>query len=327
MDHADGFIFGKLGDEQSRAEYLRALHAGLAHRRNRTPRDPRPGEEVSVELRAGPRSPTGEPWLEVEGDGRRPLEPCGVEWDTLAWGYVRRFRGTIPAHPAGAVVRYRLGLGDEPADDGQTHAYVVDEADAPGWARDAVVYHVFVDRFFSGDEATWPARGAGPAEEYGGTLEGLRQKLDHVSELGATALWLSPIHPSPSYHRYDATDLFAVAPQLGTLDDFDRLVADAHARGIRLLLDFVPNHWSREHPTFVEATRDRSLTGTASSAGPTRTSPSSASGRCRASTTRIRTPAGTCSTRCASGSTAASTVTASTTRSVLMRTSGPTSGS
>jgi cyclomaltodextrinase / maltogenic alpha-amylase / neopullulanase len=70
-------------------------------------------------------------------------------------------------------------------------------------------------------------------------------------------LWLSPIHPSPTYHGYDATDLFAVSPTLGTLDDFDRLVADAHGRGIRVLLDFVPNHWSREHPTFVAATEDR----------------------------------------------------------------------
>jgi glycosidase len=257
MDHADGFIFGELGDDTSRAAHVRRLRSGATHRRRRSPRDPGPGEEVVVELDAGPKCPAEQAWLEVEGEGRRPLEPAGVEWDTLVWGYVRRFRGTIPAHPNGAIVRYRLGIGDEVADDGQTHAYVVDEAELPAWARDAVVYHVFVDRFYSGDERTWPGRGAAPADQYGGTLEGLRQKLDHVSELGTTAIWLSPLHPSPSYHRYDATDLYAVAPELGTLDDFDRLVADAHGRGLRVLLDFVPNHWSREHPTFVEATRDR----------------------------------------------------------------------
>lgn len=257
MDHADGFIFGALGDERSRADHVRTLASGATHRRRRSPRDPRPGEPVTVELAAGPRCPPGEAWLEVEGEGRRPLEPAGVEWDTLAWGYVRRFRGTIAARPADTVVRYRVGVGEVVADDGQTHAYVVDDVSAPAWSRDAVVYHVFVDRFFSGDEATWPGRDAGPADRYGGTLEGLRQKLDHVSELGADVIWLSPIHPSPSYHGYDATDLFGVAPQLGTLDDFDRLLAEAHGRGIRVLLDFVPNHWSREHPTFVEAVSDR----------------------------------------------------------------------
>ena len=256
MDHADGFIFGELGDERSRAEYVRRLRSGATHRRQRTPRDPRPGEAVTVELAAGPACSDEDAWLEVEGEERRPLELVAVEWDTLVWGYVRRYRGTIAGRPDGDVVRYRLGVGDRVADDGQTHAYVVDEAEMPEWARTAVVYHVFVDRFFSGDAATWPRPGT-LAERYGGTLEGLRQKLDHVSELGADVVWLSPIHPSPSYHGYDATDLYAVSPTLGTLEDFDRLVADAHGRGIRILLDFVPNHWSREHPTFQEATADR----------------------------------------------------------------------
>jgi cyclomaltodextrinase / maltogenic alpha-amylase / neopullulanase len=257
VDHADGFIFGELGDERSRADYVRRLRRGVTHRRLRDPRDPRPGDAVTVELTAGPACTGEEAWLEVEGEERRPLEPVGVEWDTLVWGYVRRFRGTIAPREAGAVVRYRLGVGDRAADEGQTHAYVVDEAEAPEWSRSAVVYHVFVDRFFSGDASTWPRAGAGPAERYGGTLEGLRQKLDHVSELGADVIWLSPIHPSPSYHGYDATDLYAVSPTLGTLDDFDRLVADAHSGGIRVLLDFVPNHWSREHPTFRAAASDR----------------------------------------------------------------------
>src|SRR5438105_2621387 len=100
MDHADGFIFGKLGDEQSRADYVRALAAGVTHRRRRVPRDPRPADEVAVEVSAGPRCPAGEAWLELEGEERRPLEPAGVEWDTLVWGYVRRYRGTIPAQSA-----------------------------------------------------------------------------------------------------------------------------------------------------------------------------------------------------------------------------------
>jgi len=256
MDHADGFIFGTLGDEGSRADYVREHRNGASHRRLRTPLDPRPGEDVIVELQLGPKSPPGEPWLRVEGEERRPLQPAGVEWDTLIWGYVRRFRAMIGARPAGAIVRYQLGVGDHVADRGQTHGYVVDETEQPAWTRDAIVYHIFVDRFWSPD-GPWPQRGTGPAERYGGTLEGLRRKLDHISALGANVIWLSPIHPSPTYHGYDATDLFAVSPTLGTIADFDRLLEDAHGRGIRMLLDFVPNHWSREHPTFVEATTDR----------------------------------------------------------------------
>jgi glycosidase len=254
LDHADGFIFGTLGDESSRADHVRALRNGVTHLRRRTPRDPRPGEDVVVELQLGPRAPAGIPWLEVEGEERRGLVEAGVEWDTLIWGYVRRFQATIAGRADGSIVRYRMGVGERVADDGQTHAYRVDDAQVPEWTRDAIVYHVFVDRFFG---PNWPEKGAGPQERYGGTLEGLRQKLDHVSTLGANVVWLSPIHPSPTYHGYDATDLYAISPTLGTMDDFERLLADAHARGIRILLDMVPNHWSSKHPTFLEATRDR----------------------------------------------------------------------
>ena len=67
---------------------------------------------------------------------------------------------------------------------------------------------------------------------------------------------MSPIFPSPSYHGYDATDLFDVEPRLGTKDDLRALLDEAHARGLRVLLDFVPNHWSNRHPTFVDATSD-----------------------------------------------------------------------
>jgi glycosidase len=258
MESEAGFVFGTLSDERARLEYVRTRRLGATHRRAREPRDPLPGEPVSVELTAGPRCCEGEAWLEVEGEGRRSLELVGVEWDTLAWGYVRRFRGTIGGRPAGNVVRYRLGVGDTIADEGTTEAYYVDDDPPPAWSRDAIVYEIFVDRFFSGDEGSWPRARAGVAERYGGTLRGVAAKLDHVAATGANVIWLSPIFPSPSYHGYDATDLFAVEPRLGTLEDFDRLLGEAHERGMRVLLDWVPNHWSREHPTFLEARRDRS---------------------------------------------------------------------
>jgi cyclomaltodextrinase / maltogenic alpha-amylase / neopullulanase len=75
--------------------------------------------------------------------------------------------------------------------------------------------------------------------------------------LGANVIWLTPIFPSPTHHGYDATDLFSIEPRLGTKDDLRLLLDEAHERGIRVLLDFVPNHWSSLHPLFQEAITDR----------------------------------------------------------------------
>jgi len=90
-----------------------------------------------------------------------------------------------------------------------------------------------------------------------GDLAGIESRLDHLVDLGVDAIWLSPIYPSPLADMgYDVADHCAVAPELGDLDGFDRLVASAHDRGLRLLLDFVPSHtsiehrWFREHPEY-----------------------------------------------------------------------------
>ncbi len=120
-------------------------------------------------------------------------------------------------------------------------------ADGP-WA-DAVVYEAFVRSFADGD-------GDGI-----GDLAGMEAHLDHLNDgdpattddLGVTALWLMPIHPSPSYHGYDVTDHRAVHPDYGSPDDLRALVDAAHARGIRVLLDLVVNHTARTHPWFTEA--------------------------------------------------------------------------
>lgn len=230
VDERSDFAFGLYASEEERLAADRARLSGVTHERR--PRDPRPGEPVALDVLVGPLA---EPPRELA------LELVGAEWNELLGEYVRRYRAELPGRAAGTVVEYVLG--------GARYAYAVDEHETPGWARDAVVYHVFLDRF---------AR-AGAWDEppfMGGTLSGLRERLDHVVALGATALWLSPIHPSPTYHRYDATDLRDVDPRLGTLDDFRGLVADAHAAGIHVLLDFVPNHWSNRHPTFLEAEAD-----------------------------------------------------------------------
>lgn len=89
-----------------------------------------------------------------------------------------------------------------------------------------------------------------------GDLRGVTAKLDYLVSLGVTGIWLTPINPSPSYHGYDVDDYKAVNPQLGTLADFDDLVAKARAKGIKVVLDFVINHSSKTHPWFVKALAD-----------------------------------------------------------------------
>ncbi len=86
-----------------------------------------------------------------------------------------------------------------------------------------------------------------------GDLKGITEKLDYLQSLGVKAIWLSPIHPAMSYHGYDVTDYTAVNPQYGTQDDFDRLIAEAHQRDIKIYLDYVMNHTGKNHPWFVDA--------------------------------------------------------------------------
>lgn len=89
-----------------------------------------------------------------------------------------------------------------------------------------------------------------------GDLVGLRNRLDYIASLGASAVWLSPLHPADSYHGYDVTDYDAVNPDYGTMEEFETFVREAHARGIRVYLDYVINHTGKGHPWFVEALAD-----------------------------------------------------------------------
>ena len=91
-----------------------------------------------------------------------------------------------------------------------------------------------------------------------GDLPGITRRLDHLVRLGVDAVWLSPIYPSPmADFGYDVSDYTGVHPEFGTLADFDRLVEAAHARGLRVILDYVPNHTSDRHPWFAESRASR----------------------------------------------------------------------
>ena len=88
-----------------------------------------------------------------------------------------------------------------------------------------------------------------------GDLNGVTAKLDYLKSLGVSGIWLMPINPSPSYHGYDITDYRAINPRYGTMADFERLVREAHKRGIKVIMDLVINHTSNESPWF-KAARD-----------------------------------------------------------------------
>ncbi|GAA3149633.1 glycoside hydrolase family 13 protein [Nonomuraea salmonea] len=114
------------------------------------------------------------------------------------------------------------------------------------WWRDAVVYQVYPRSFAD-------ANGDGV-----GDLAGVRERLDYLAELGVDAIWLSPFYTSPMADGgYDVADYRDVDPMFGTLADFDALTADAHAKGIRVIVDLVPNHSSDQHPWFKAGLRDR----------------------------------------------------------------------
>lgn len=119
------------------------------------------------------------------------------------------------------------------------------------WWNDAVFYEIFVRSFYD-------SNGDGI-----GDFQGMVEKLDYLNDgnpdtdidLGIGALWLMPIMPSPSYHGYDVTDYYDTHPDYGSIDDFKHLIEAAHQRGIKVIIDLVLNHTSREHPWFKAALR------------------------------------------------------------------------
>ncbi len=114
------------------------------------------------------------------------------------------------------------------------------------WWRDGVIYQIYPRSFMDSNH------------DGVGDLEGIRQRLNHLAWLGIDGIWLSPCYPSPmADFGYDVSDYCDIDPAFGTLTDFDRLLADAHDKDIRIILDLVPNHSSDRHPWFQAARSSR----------------------------------------------------------------------
>jgi alpha-glucosidase len=241
------------------------------------------GELVTLRVRTPAAYGVSDVYLRTTPDAEPRFTPVAREdgeWWTV----------TVPVH--NPVTNYRFYLvfddgrppvwltaaglveGDLPdATDFRLVAY-----DAPAeWIADAVVYQIFPDRFARSAEAgpldpsalpdwAWPSdwdgdevigRGPGTSEQiFGGDLDGVIEHLDHIQALGANTIYLTPVFPARSNHRYDASTFEHVDPLLGGDDALRRLAEAVHARGMRLVGDITTNHCGDAHEWFVRAVSD-----------------------------------------------------------------------
>ncbi len=271
MNVTRDFIFGTMATDELRLAAIQHEGRGVHHGSRIVPADPEPGQPVELMVSIGTAVSADKVIAFYTRDGSDPartsasiaLTAGDVVWDTLLCGYRQEWRAVLPRQPDGTHVRYRIVAGGRNGTEVWADAdpatgvpaifgYHVDRERVPDWLRDAVIYHIFVDRFHPGVGRDW--LGAETFNDiWGGTLRGVIEQLPYLEALGVTCLWLSPVFPSPSHHGYDATDYLHVEPRLGTDDDLRDLFATAHTRGIRVLLDYVANHVSNEHPAFVRA--------------------------------------------------------------------------
>jgi cyclomaltodextrinase len=263
-------IFGNmLEPEQRLQKHLQALE-GVHHRYRRLPLDPVPGQPIQVFLTTGGALPYDAARCSFTTDGSDPigtsathidLKLAAVNWDNPSWSIIRTWSASLPPQPVGTLVRYRLAarqidIGQwVEADNGSAFALWVDDDPPPAWAREAIVYQILPDRFYPGNRRTWNEVKS-LLDFHGGTLRGIADKLDYIQSLGFNTIWLNPFFTTTSHHGYNASDYYTVEPRLGTNTDLKELIEKAHAWGIRLILDFVANHWSKDHFTFQDAQKN-----------------------------------------------------------------------
>jgi cyclomaltodextrinase len=258
------FIFGTLSSLERRVELVQKQTLGVVHGHQLDPLAPGPGDKPIVSVTVGLK-------IRVESMVCELLEPqtlslslklIATDWDTMNWHYFQTWQGNLPSQPEGTIVRYKItaipadGSDPIPADEGALFSYVVGNPLQPAWAEEAIIYQIFPDRFHPGNNREWNET-KNLDERYGGTIRGIIDNIDYVAGMGFNCLWLNPFFPDHTYHGYHAVDYFSINPRLGTADDIYELVQEAHKRNIRILLDFVANHWGSKHPTFQAALKDR----------------------------------------------------------------------
>lgn len=198
-------------------------------------------ELIELKTDAGSWSLTqsdGTAWCTPERTSGRTSASFHVTVTSNAGGTERSTTLTFTAPGCEEVALTVRQAGDTPAG---SEAVVAEPDPWDGVKRADISYQVLVYSFADGNGDTK------------GDLKGLTERLDYLDEMGVSAVWLSPIHPSSSYHGYDVLDYEAVNPTFGTDADLQAFIDAAHARGIRVYLDYVLNHTGKEHPWFRDA--------------------------------------------------------------------------
>ena len=271
---------------------LPAYFASIHHdgsRRYVQPQDAQLGDTLTLRLRAAASAPIQRVLLRSDDDGEGFFLPMTPE-DPLPASPARWWRAELKLKMPVTHYRFLLFTADGPwwYNASGLHAHTPTDAEdfrllagyeAPQWVRSAVFYQIFPDRFDDGDPASnvrdgeyeyrgrqarhrrWdePPTATGleaMVEFYGGDLPGITRRLDYLQDLGVSALYLNPIFTAYSNHRYDVCDYYNVDPHLGGNPALAELRQALSRRGMRYILDIVPNHCGVLHPWFAAAQAD-----------------------------------------------------------------------
>ncbi len=247
-------------------------------------RDGGPGAKV-LRLRMGLDAPVEQVFIRTAPDGEQVMTAMSrVDSDSVCQWWEGELRQAMPRTsyrfflmtPEGGWWLTAAGVVRHTPPDAADFK-LLSRFDAPEWVRDGVFYQIFPDRFADGDPSNnvrageylyygrpvvareWgepPRKETGGIEFFGGDLQGIMEKLPYLEELGVSALYLNPVFTAPSNHKYDVEDYENVDPHLGGNEALVALREALDERGMRLVLDIVPNHCGATHPWFLEAQAD-----------------------------------------------------------------------
>jgi len=252
------------------------------HNYNYSPNLPTINDEVSIRV-SSQRKLVDKMYLYYTTDGTLPKGKQGKVINGVCLELKRRYTEVAPAEeelidwwetkiaPQQEGVRVRYIIEGYNSQEGMSYfadskealaeasnfSYLVQDYQTPQWAKEAIVYHIMIDRFYDGDPTNNYDLGLDPFAYQGGDLQGIIDKLDYVKKLGATAIWLSPLYEGLYYHGYHITDFLEIDKHFGDANLLKKLINSAHNKGLKIILDFVPNHCSNKHPFFIEAQQDK----------------------------------------------------------------------
>ena len=192
-----------------------------------------------------------------------------IWWTTTLFPQYKRCKYYFELHSGDECMYYfedGFYTQDEMNQDGKTLSYFImpwmnpcDVFTTPSWVNDTVWYQIFPERFCNGDHSldpenvlSWEYKETGYKDFYGGDIKGIRDKIPYLKSLGISGIYLNPVFESTSNHKYNTRDYKKVDSHFGTNEDLRALVDEAHAAGIRVMLDAVFNHTGADHPMWKD---------------------------------------------------------------------------